>query len=97
LNRRFGASTELTQCDDKSLITRDVLVNLRKRFLKHGCIVEDYTITNPTAIENIIKLRMASGLEHSTLDYNLFADRRQAIESIHHVLLKLKDKSANSE
>lgn len=93
----WGYYGDLTECDDKSPITRDVLVNLRKRFLEKGCIIESYSITNPTAIENIVKLRMASGIQHSELHNNLFPDRQRAIEYIHDILLKVEQKPKNSE
>jgi hypothetical protein len=89
----WGYYGDLSECDDKSAITGDVIVNLRERFLKHGCIVESYTITNPKSIESIVKLRMASGLEHAFLENNLFSDRHQAIEYIHKILSKVKKTS----
>jgi hypothetical protein len=93
----WGYYGDLTQCDEKSPITREILVSLRKRFYKQGCIAEAYTITNPTNIENIVKLRKAEGLENSSIDNNLFPDRSQAIEYIHNVLLKIKNKSTQAE
>ena len=93
----WGYYGDLTKCDDDSSITRDVLVDLYKRFLKKGCIVEAYSIINSTAIDNIVKLRRAAGIEQSSLDNNLFADRLQAIEFIHSFIQKVEKKSAKSE
>jgi hypothetical protein len=89
----WGYYGDLSECDDKSAITGDIIVNLRQRFLKQGCIVESYTITNPKSIESIVKLRIASGLEHVFLENNLFSDRHQAIEYIHKILSKVKKAS----
>ena len=89
----WGYYGDLSECDDKSAITGEFLVNLRKRFLKQGCIVESYTMTNPKSIESIMKLRVASGLEGIFLENNLFSDRYQAIEYIHNILSKVKNKS----
>jgi hypothetical protein len=91
----WGYYGDLTECDEKSPITQKSLVNLRKRFYNKGCIAEAYTITNPATIENVVKLRKAEGFEHASLDDNLFPERSQAIEFIHNVLFKIKNKSTN--
>jgi hypothetical protein len=91
----WGYYGDLTECDEKSPIAQKTLVNLRKRFYSQGCIAEAYTITSPTTIEKIVKLRKAEGFEHASLDDNLFPERSQAIEFIHNVLFKIKNKSTN--
>jgi hypothetical protein len=89
----WGFFGDLTECDDKSATTRNVLINLRKRFLEQGFIVEAFTITNPRALDSIAKLKTATGLEYSFHEASLFADRFQAIEFIHTVLHKVNMKS----
>lgn len=89
----WGFFGDLTECDDKSATTRDVLVNLRNRFLEQGCIVEAFTVINPAAVESIVKLKTATGLEHSFHGNSLFTERVKAIEFIHNVLLKVKNKT----
>jgi hypothetical protein len=92
----WGYYGDLSECDEKSPITQEILVNLRKRFYKKGCIAEAYTITHPITIENVVRLKKAEGLD-SSIDNNLFPDRSQAIEFIQNVLSRIKNKSPNSE
>jgi hypothetical protein len=67
-----------------------VLIELHKDFLRGGCIVDAYTITNSAAIEHVIESRKASGVKDPSLANNLFPNRQQAIEFIHRVLLKVE-------
>jgi hypothetical protein len=90
----WGYYGDMTECDDNSDIVRDDLVNLHKRFLKQGCVVSAYKITNPKSIENVNKMKMATGLEYSSINNNLFPDRSQAIGFIHEIILKVKNKSS---
>lgn len=79
----WGYYGDLTECDVESSITWDVLVELQKRFLSHGCIVDAHSIINPVAIENVVKSRKEAGLKYYLLDENLFPDvNRPSILSI---------------
>jgi hypothetical protein len=89
----WGFFGDLTECDDKSATIRDVLVNLRNRFLEQGCIVEAFTVINPAAVESIVKLKTATSLENSFHGNSLFTERANAIKFIHNVLLKDKSKT----
>jgi hypothetical protein len=89
----WGFFGDLTECVEKSAITRYVLVNLRNKFLEQGCIVEAFTVINPAAVESIVKLKTARGLGNSFHGNNLFTERVNAIEFIHNVLLKVKSKT----
>lgn len=92
--RYWGYYADLTECDEESATSRKTLVDLRKRFLDKGCIVDAYTITNPDAVENLIKSSKDAGVENYLLDENIFPDRKQAIDFIHSVLLKVEKSSA---
>lgn len=92
----WGYYGDLTDCDESSTINREILTKLRKRFYEQGCIVEAYTIANPTTIKSIVALKNAEGFENSSIDNNLFPDRSQAIEFIHNVLYKVENKSTKS-
>jgi hypothetical protein len=86
----WGYYGDLTECDEQSAKTRKVLIELHKNFLRNGCIVDAYNITDPAAIEHVIESRRASGVKQSSIDNNLFPSREQAIEFIHKVLLKVE-------
>jgi hypothetical protein len=92
----WGYYGDLSECDDKSVINGDFLVNLRQRFLNQGCIVESYTISAPESIESIVKLRVASGLENVFSENNIFSDRAQATEYIHNILSKVQNQSESA-
>ena len=91
----WGYYGDLTECDDESVASRDILVDLQKRFLKQGCIVDAYSIINPVAIKHVTKLRKNVGLEHYLLKENLFSDHQKAIDFIHSVLLKIEQKQSS--
>ena len=82
------------ECDEGTASTQDVLVNLSKLFLLHGCIIETFTVCDPKVMDTAIKLKAATGLQYSFHENSLYADRSEAIEFIHSVLLKVKNKSA---
>lgn len=91
----WGYFADLTECDEESVTGRKTLVELRKRFLDKGCIVDAYTITNPVTVEHLVKSITKAGEENYLLDKNMFPDRQQAIDFIHSVLLKVEKSSAN--
>ncbi|MFT6045523.1 MAG: hypothetical protein ACI9WC_001223 [Arenicella sp.] len=88
--RFFG---DLTECDKKSATTRDVLANLRNRFLEQGSIIEAFALINHVAVESKVKLNTATGFENSFHGNSLYTERVNAIEFIQNVLLKIQSKT----
>lgn len=93
----WGVYCDLIECDEASATTQDVLVNLSKLFLAHGCIVETFTVSKPKLLESATKLKAATGLEYSFHENSLFSNRTEAIKFIHNVLHKIKNKSSRPQ
>ena len=89
----WGYFGDLIECEEGSATTQDVLVNLRKRFIENGCVVEAFAIAKPKAMDSLVNLETATGLKHSFNKETLFADRLHAVEFIQNFLDKFKDKS----
>lgn len=92
--KQWGYYANLIECDDESATTRKVLVELNKRMLKMGCVVDAYTVTNSVTISHLIKSRKSAGISDPSLDKNLFSNRQQAIDYIHSILNKIDNKIA---
>jgi hypothetical protein len=84
----WGYYGDLTECNNESATSRDVLAELQRKFIIKGCIIDAYTITNPVAIKHLSSSRKAAGIKHSSLDKHLFPNKQKAIEFIHSILLK---------
>jgi hypothetical protein len=90
--RYWGYYGDLTNSENQSLETNEQLIKLHKRCLENGCVVDAYTIVDPVAKAQVTKTRLASGVKAQSIDKNLFLNRREAIDFIHGILLKVENK-----
>lgn len=86
----WGYYGDLTECNNESATGRDLLVDLQKKFINNGCIIDAYTVTNPVAIKHLSSSKKAAGIEYSSLDKHLFPNKQKAIDFIHNSLLKIE-------